>query len=177
MQFLFRRSTDGIPFARIQARPRRSAAPAPPVGAVSSGQPGPISPPSSGPVAECYSRRMKTMPTRIDGELFAAAKAAGEVHSRSAAQQLDHWARIGRQLEASPAITHDAIERVLAGTLPCDAVAEPEQALVRTAWDEQIAARISELDFAEEFAASGSGWVEADADGNVVERQPPAPTA
>ena len=35
---------------------------------------------------------MKTMPTRIDGDLFEAAKVAGEAQSRSAAQQLDHWA-------------------------------------------------------------------------------------
>ncbi len=43
---------------------------------------------------------MSSMPTRIDGDLFEAAKRAGRVNSRSAAQQLDHWARIGRELEA-----------------------------------------------------------------------------
>ncbi|MEO7373717.1 MAG: hypothetical protein ABIW36_07410, partial [Terrimesophilobacter sp.] len=86
---------------------------------------------------------MKTMPTRIDGDLFGAAKVAGEAQSRSAAQQLDHWARIGRELEASPTITHDAINKVLAGQASYDSLPENAQAMVRVAWDEQISARIA----------------------------------
>lgn len=38
---------------------------------------------------------------RVSGALFAAATVAGEVLSRSAAQQVEHWARIGRALEAT----------------------------------------------------------------------------
>lgn len=118
---------------------------------------------------------MATMPTRIDGDLFEAAKAAGRIHSRSAAQQLDHWARIGRELEASPAVTHDAIERVLTGRATYDAVDDQAQALVRAAWDEGIAARIAGLDFTEELQASDRPWAEADADGELVVRgAPPA---
>jgi hypothetical protein len=78
------------------------------------------------------------MPTRIDGELFAAAKAAGELYSRSAAQQLDHWARIGRELEASPVVTHDAIRKVLTGQASYDDLSGNSQAVVRVAWDEQM---------------------------------------
>jgi hypothetical protein len=113
---------------------------------------------------------MATMPTRIDGDLFEAAKAAGQVHSRSAAQQLDHWARIGRELEASPAVTHDTIERVLTGRIAYDDVDDRSQAVVRAAWDEQIAKRISGLDFTERLDSTGAPWAEADDDGNVVVR-------
>lgn len=119
---------------------------------------------------------MATMPTRIDGDLFEAAKAAGRVHSRSAAQQLDHWARIGRELEASPAVTHDAIERVLTGRAAYDEVDERTQAVVRAAWDEEIAARTAGLDFTERLQASGLSWAEADDDGEVVVRGPGAPS-
>ncbi len=108
------------------------------------------------------------MPTRIDGDLFESAKAAGQIHSRSAAQQLDHWARIGRELEASPAVTHDAIERVLTGRAAYDDVDDRAQAVVRAAWDEQIAARIAGLDFTEELERSGEEWAEAGADGGLV---------
>jgi hypothetical protein len=66
---------------------------------------------------------MATMPTRINQELFEAARSAGERMSRSAAQQLDHWARLGRELERSPGITLDAIERVLAGQAPSNGTA------------------------------------------------------
>jgi hypothetical protein len=111
-----------------------------------------------------------TIPTRIDQALFDAAKAAGELQSRSAAQQLDHWARIGRELESSPAVTHDAIARVLAGQAPYDALGDREQAIVRVAWDQQITERIGGLDFEDRLRTAGRPWPEADADGNVVMR-------
>jgi hypothetical protein len=113
---------------------------------------------------------MATMPTRIDGDLFEAAKAAGLVHSRSAAQQLDHWARIGRELEASPSVTHDTVERVLTGKAAYDEVDDRSQAVVRAAWNEDVAARISALDLTERLEASGTTWAEADANGDVVVR-------
>jgi len=123
-------------------------------------------------VANCYSLVMKTMPTRIDGELFGAAKVAGEGQSRSAAQQLDHWARIGRELEASPMITHDAINKVLAGQVSYDVLPDNAQAVVRVAWGEQISARIAGLDFDERLQDVGQPWAEADADGHAIVRNP-----
>lgn len=115
---------------------------------------------------------MKTMPTRIDGELFGAAKVAGEVQSRSAAQQLDHWARIGRELEASPMITHGAINNVLTGQALYDGLPDEAQAVVRVAWEEQISAKIAGLDFEDVLQESGRSWAEADAQGNTVVREP-----
>lgn len=110
------------------------------------------------------------MPTRIDRTLFEAAKAAGSVHSRSAAQQLSHWARIGKELESSPAVTHGEIDRTLTGGARYDALTEREQAVVRADWDELIAERIAGLDLEDRLRESGHAWVEADHDGNVVQR-------
>jgi hypothetical protein len=113
---------------------------------------------------------MSTMPTRIDGDLFAAARSSGAVHSRSAAQQLAHWARIGRELEASASVSRRDIEAVLAGDGSYDALQEREQAIVRGTWDEDIAKRISSLNLEQKFRAAGVGWVEADDEGNVITR-------
>lgn len=110
------------------------------------------------------------MPTRVDGELFAAAKTFGAVHSRSAAQQIDHWARIGREFEASARVSHRDVEAVLSGDGSYDALHEREQAIVRASWDEQIADRLSELNLEREFRANATGWVEADADGEPIHR-------
>src|SRR3546814_6456972 len=92
---------------------------------------------------------MTTMPTRIDGELFAAAKSCGVLNSRSAAQQIDHWARIGRELESSANLSHRDIQAVLAGDGSYDRLQEREQAIVRATWDEQIAQRIGSVNLAE----------------------------
>ncbi len=113
---------------------------------------------------------MATIPTRIDNDLFEAARAAGALYSRSAAQQLAHWARLGRETEASPSITHDAIARVLAGQALYDDLPDPAQAVVRVEWDDRVAATLATLDFTEDLRAAGKPWPEADEDGNLVMR-------
>lgn len=116
------------------------------------------------------------MPTRVDQGLFEAAKAAGALHSRSAAQQLAHWARLGREMEASPSVTQDAIARVLAGQALYDDLPEPAQALVRVGWEDRVDVTLSELDFTDGLRAAGKPWAEADEDGKLVMRHaaPPA---
>jgi len=109
-----------------------------------------------------------TMPTRVDGDLFDAAKSVGAVNSRSAAQQINHWARIGREFEASGRVSQRDVERVLAGDGSYDQLSEREQAIVRASWDEQIAERIAALDLAAEFADAGEPWSEGNASGQVI---------
>lgn len=117
---------------------------------------------------------MGTTPTRVDQALFDAAKTAGSVHSRSAAQQIDHWARIGQAVEASPQVKHEQIERVLRGQESYDGLDDDAQAIVRARWDAQLAKDLAEADFTEELDAAGLPWAEADADGNIVMHDPAA---
>jgi len=118
---------------------------------------------------------MSTIPARVDQGLFEAAKAAGALYSRSAAQQLAHWARLGREMEASPSITQDAIARVLAGQALYDELPDPAQAVVRVEWDDRVAATLAELDFTERLHAAGKPWAEADEGGNLVMREAAPP--
>lgn len=113
---------------------------------------------------------MASAPTRIDEDLFAAAKSAGEVLSRSAAQQINHWARIGRELEASQAVSARDVAAVLAGRASYDDLGTREQAILRAEWDERMATLRTDLDLEDEFTAAGDTWVEADAQGRTVER-------
>ncbi|SEH65896.1 ParD-like antitoxin of type II toxin-antitoxin system [Leifsonia sp. CL147] len=108
------------------------------------------------------------MPMRMDGDLVDAAKAVGAVSSRSATQQLSHWARIGRELEASPGTSQRDIQRVLAGEAAYDDLGERGQAIVRAVWDEEMAKRLARLDLAAEFTAADRSWTEADEQGNAV---------
>jgi hypothetical protein len=111
-----------------------------------------------------------TAPTRIDPDVASAAKVAGELLSRSAAQQVNHWARIGRELEASKSISAREIAQVLAGNAPYDALDVREQAVVRAEWTERMTALREGLDLAAELTAAGQDWVDADTDGTVIPR-------
>jgi hypothetical protein len=76
-------------------------------------------------VAICYRRHMSSMPLRIDGDLINEAKVSGQVFHRSIAQQVEHWASLGRVLEKVLTVSSVAkvkslarpvdLERVLAG--------------------------------------------------------------
>ena len=111
-----------------------------------------------------------TAPTRIDEDVTSAAKVAAELFSRSTAQQVNHWARIGRELEASPTISQRDIAEVLAGRASYDKLSAREQAVVRAEWAERMTALREGLDLAAEFSAAGESWTEADSDGTPVKR-------
>ena len=70
-------------------------------------------------------------PIRIDAELLDTAKLVGSQQSRSAAQQIAHWARVGQEVEASRSISAHAIAAVLAGRRAYDTLESEDQAVVR----------------------------------------------
>jgi hypothetical protein len=110
----------------------------------------------------------KSAPTRVDADLFAAAQLAGKTMSRSGAQQIVHWARIGQQVDGS-SVTSAEVAAVLEGELPYDVVSPLAQAAVRTEWGDRMRTTLASLDLQADFIAEGRrSWVEADEDGNVV---------
>ncbi len=111
-----------------------------------------------------------TAATRIDDEVFESARIVGEAMNRSASQQVTHWARIGRELEASASVSARRIASVLAGRTSYDDVDAESQAVVRAEWSERIDSRIAELDLVQVFTAQGRPYVELDEDGAVVTR-------
>lgn len=111
-----------------------------------------------------------TSPARIDDDLYASAKLAGSVQSRSASQQVAHWARIGREIEASASISTREIAEVLAGAQSYDSLDPKAQAVVRAAWSARMDDLRSTLDLTASFAASGRTWVELDEAGKVQQR-------
>lgn len=122
-------------------------------------------------VADCYTGIVATTsPARIDDALFASAKLAGSVQSRSASQQVAHWARIGREIEASSSISHKEIASVLAGSRSYDNLDSKEQAVVRAEWSARTDEARAALDLAADFARARRRWVELDDQGRVVER-------
>ena len=113
-----------------------------------------------------------SVPIRIDAQLYAEAGDSAKLHSRSKAQQLAHWARIGRELESSPSVSVRDVEAVLAKERSYDDLGLKEQAIVRAAWSQRLENRREQLNLEQEFASEGRAWVELDEDGRVVRREP-----
>ncbi len=77
-------------------------------------------------------------PTRVAADLMADAVVAGARESRSAKQQLDHWARVGRAVSAQQTAARLRVEAALAGTLDLSELSDEEavtfNARYRPAW-------------------------------------------
>mgnify|MGYP001602215174 CR=1 FL=1 len=108
-----------------------------------------------------------TQPVRISPDLFESARRVGESQERSTAQQLSHWARIGREIENSSTLSVAGFGR-LADAATYDQLDPATQALVRASWEEGVQSRIAGLDLRALFAEQGrSEAVVGDVDGHV----------
>jgi hypothetical protein len=105
-------------------------------------------------------------PVRIDPELYEEAATAATVMSRST-----HWARVGRELEASKDVSMEEIASVLSGARSYDELRNEEQAVVRAFWAERMAAIVSELRLDRLSQAEGRAYVELDEKGEIVRRE------
>ncbi|MGQ0699072.1 MAG: TA system antitoxin ParD family protein [Panacagrimonas sp.] len=114
-------------------------------------------------------------PVRLEAEITDAARDAASSMSRSVAQQVSHWARIGRELERSPEVSADDIRRVLDGAGDYDQISTKEQAVVRAVWSGRGDSLRSGLRLDKSFQETGYRYAELDGQGEVVVREPSAP--
>ena len=111
-------------------------------------------------------------PTRVAVDLLDAAAVEGERQSRSAKQQLDHWARVGRAVSAHSSASRLRVEAALGGSLPQRELSADE----RVAFNAEVDAAISEtaraVSFGEVLAARGVTTVALDDEGRLTRYHP-----
>jgi hypothetical protein len=106
--------------------------------------------------------------TRFAADLLDSAAVEGARHSRSAKQQLDHWARVGRTVSAYHSTARRRVEAVLAGTLPMTELS-PEARLVANAeMDASISDRLRAVNYGDVLTGEGVATVALDDDGHLV---------
>jgi len=88
--------------------------------------------------------------------------------SRSTAQQIAHWARIGRELERGPSITLADVQAVLDGQSEYDSLNLHEQAVVRAEWASLIDQSRRGLRLDQILADQGREVVELTSDGSMA---------
>ena len=50
---------------------------------------------------------------RLSKRIISAAREAGQIHTRSIAAQVEHWAKLGRAIENAPRVEKALIDRLL----------------------------------------------------------------
>jgi hypothetical protein len=115
--------------------------------------------------------------TRFAADLLDAAAVEGARQSRSAKQQLDHWARVGRTVSAHHSTARRRVEAALAGTLAMTEL-NPEERLVANAEvDAAITERLRTVNYGDVLAGEGVATVALDDDGHLVRYDPDGTTA
>ena len=105
-------------------------------------------------------------------DLFDSAAAEGQRQSRSAKQQLDHWARVGRAVSSQHSASRRRVGAALAGSHSMTDLTVEEGVV----FNAEIAAGIEEdlarVDFGQILAERGITTVALDDAGRIVEYRP-----
>lgn len=110
--------------------------------------------------------------TRFAADLVDAATIEGARQSRSAKQQLDHWARVGRAMEAHASTTWQRIAAVLDGTLPMSSLTSEEQSVANAEIDARIEERLATTNIPALLHAEGRTTIALNDDGVLTEYLP-----
>jgi hypothetical protein len=105
--------------------------------------------------------------TRFAADLVESAAAEGARQSRSAKQQLDHWARVGRAV-SSRTSSRQRVEAALAGELPLSELSAEEGVVFRAEIEAGIEESLARTNYGEILRAAGIATVALDESGNIV---------
>lgn len=111
-------------------------------------------------------------PTRVPSELFDSAVIEGAKENRSAKQQLEHWARVGRSVCARQTASRYRVEAALAGTLPLEHLSEDEGIVFDSEVQSRLDARLQTTDLGAVLAARGVTTVALNEQGDLTEYRP-----
>ncbi len=115
-------------------------------------------------------------PTRVATDLLESAAAEGARQRRSAKQQLDHWARVGRSVSMRDVVVQRRIEAALAGDLPLSDLPAHERGVVNAELDAAIESHARTASYGDLLAAEGITTVSLDDEGRLIEHRPDGTT-
>lgn len=120
---------------------------------------------------------METRTTRLPVDLIEAAEAEGRAEHRSAAKQLEHWARFGMFFAGHATASARRIRRAVAGDVDLRELDADERTVANAAIDATISATANSTSFAQRLAAQGVTTVVLDDEGRMMRRYPDGSTA
>ena len=114
--------------------------------------------------------------TRIAADLMDSAAAEGARQSRSAKQQLDHWARIGRAVSSQQSAARRKVEAALAGGVPLRDLTVEEGVVFNAEVSAALEESLVRTDYGKTLAARGVTTVAINDDGEITQYRPDGST-
>lgn len=115
--------------------------------------------------------------TRVAADLVDSAAAEGARQSRSAKQQLDHWARVGRAVSSHQTASRRRIEAALAGDLDTNQLSDDEGLVFNAEISAAIEESLATANYGDLLSARGITTVALNDDDEIVEYRPDGTTS
>lgn len=115
--------------------------------------------------------------TRVAADLMDSAAAEGARQSRSAKQQLDHWARVGRAVSGQHSSARRKVEAALAGGVELSDLTAAEGAVFNAEITAAIEENLADTDYGSVLSARGITTVALDDAGQMVQYRPDGSSA
>jgi ParD-like antitoxin of type II bacterial toxin-antitoxin system len=110
--------------------------------------------------------------TRVAADLVDSAAAEGTRQSRSAKQQLDHWARVGRAVSTQQTAARRRVEAALAGRIQLAELTVEEGVVFNAEISAAIEENLSRTHYGDTLAARGVTTVALNEAGDIIEQRP-----
>jgi hypothetical protein len=110
--------------------------------------------------------------TRVAADLIDSAAAEGARQSRSAKQQLDHWARVGRAVSSHHTAARRRVEAALAGEADLSSLTHEEGVVFNAEVSAAIGEQLAATHYGDLLAARGVTTVALDDAGRIVQYRP-----
>ena len=111
-------------------------------------------------------------PTRFAADLLESAAVEGARQSRSAKQQLDYWARVGRAVSMHDTAARRRIEAALADATLLTSLSPDERLVANSEIDASIQQHAQTASFGDILTAQGVTVVALDDNGRLVRFEP-----
>lgn len=113
-----------------------------------------------------------SIPTRVSADVAACATAVAPTESRSFTEQINHWARIGMQVERSGSLLSRRVLAVATGDEQFSSLSTEDRVTAHALIDADIAARAAKQRFGSSARQAGQATVCLDEDGKLIEIAP-----
>lgn len=110
--------------------------------------------------------------TRVAADLVDSAAAEGARQSRSAKQQLDHWARVGRAVSSQHTASRRRVEAALAGHLATSELTIEEGVVFNAEISAAIEESLARTNYGAALRGQGITTVALNEAGDIVEHRP-----
>jgi phytoene/squalene synthetase len=110
--------------------------------------------------------------TRVAADLVDSAAAEGARQSRSAKQQLDHWARVGRAVSSQHTASRRRVEAALAGHVATSELSAEEGVVFNAEISAAIEENLARSNYGAALAGQGVATVALNEAGDIVEHRP-----